>query len=1097
MRYFTVTLLIAFSWAGFAQTSNQGAIYGVVTDPSGAVVHSANVEVVNTATGLERQSRSNGRGEYRCDFLPPGMYRISVTSSGFAQADLSDITLLVGQEKSVNVRLSVGKVTESVSVSTGSESLDVSDGSRDEVIDSKSISQMPLNGREFLSLATLVPGAESGSRPLDDPVPAKITPNENFVMGYNGSRGTYNSFYVDGGDDTSPEYNNMISSPSVDAIQEFSVETSSYSARYGNAAGGIINVVTKSGSNSFHGALYEYLRNKVFDALPYFYTGTRHDFPMSLWNQFGGSLGGPIRRKHTFFFFNAELFHQLSGGNQMVAFAPTDLERQGNVTQSVNPWAPGSPVTLYDPYTGDVIPSGILPPSLTTSFGQYLMSLLPSPNYPQNPYFNLRGYLPHHNDVDKYLGRIDQNFSPRNTLSGTFNFGNYSIGEPNWTKYGNKTLAENDRTLTVNYTHVFTPTIVNTMGTTATQYFNGDQFELQDKNYGQAWGLSPTVNRDLGSPAIQLFTTGFTPLFIGGVPNNDNFTRQLSFHDDFSWQKGSHTLQFGGMFLFQKYDWKYFSGGAGYEMNIEDGLPGLWFLFGVTGDAFTDLLSGINNVYQIGNGNGLYTKFWRTTQAAYFQDDWKATKRLTLNLGGRWEYERPFHIDDGKHMTLDFATGLVKYESNAPELNIPSYPFETGASPLVYTPQPRVLMPRFGFAYLPMANGKTVIRGGYGLYYTSEPSFVVQESSFVNPFGGVNSWWAKGLVGGWPDGKDHFVPMSQEPYGLDYQRGANPGNGVTLEANYYPRGYTEQWNLTLGQEFRRNVGVEVAYVGNQGINLNGMQSLQSYDPSAYARTLANYPTWGANMQTKGYNSNYHSLQVSAKRLGQHGLTFLGAYTYSHALADASNDTWIENVSPVVNQLGQQAGFRKFRSNAGSDVRHRASLDMDYELPFGPGRRWGGGSHGFLGNSVGGWDLSAIAQAQTGFPFSVYNTSDQLPDQVCNGNLPRSKRTATMWFDYNCFPTATLSNGVPIAGNARSNIIEGPGFDDIDLGIHKQFPFFEKSTLQFRLEAFNALNHTQLSSAFNGLNWFYNDASGAEITETMPSREIQLALRIDF
>ena len=366
------------------------------------------------------------------------------------------------------------------------------------------------------------------------------------VFSFNGGRSSYNSFYLDDSQNTAPNYNQMVSSPSIDAIQEFRIETSMYSARYGQGGGGIVSVLTKSGGNAFHGTLYEYHRNKVLDALPFFNTQKRQDFPNCLWNQLWGTIGGPIRKDKTIFFFNAEFFRQLAAGTQMIGFAPTAAERNGDVNNSVNPWG-DFPIRLTNPFTGADIPSKILPDSLKTDVGVKLMSYWPVPNYPANPLMNYRVFRGRKNTTNKYLGRIDHSFSSRDFLSGSFNYGNYDIGSPGYIDISDKVVSQHDRSLTLTYTHTFRPNLVNVFGLNGTQYFSGDHFVHNDKNYGREWGLDPSTNTNMGPPWVIMFTQGFAFFPIGGIGDSKTFTRQLYLHDDLSWQKGSHTLQFGGM----------------------------------------------------------------------------------------------------------------------------------------------------------------------------------------------------------------------------------------------------------------------------------------------------------------------------------------------------------------------------------------------------------------------------------------------------------------------------------------------------------------------------------------------------------------------
>jgi hypothetical protein len=355
-------------------------------------------------------------------------------------------------------------------------------------------------------------------------------------------------------------------------------------------------------------------------------------------------------------------------------------------------------------------------------------------------------------------------------------------------------------------------------------------------------------------------------------------------------------------------------------------------------------------------------------------------------------------------------------------------------------------------------------------------------------------------MGGWFTGtadyiQDHLTTMDQPPYGLDLAMGRQPITGSITNDAEYPRSYMEQWNFTLGHDFGHSMGAELAYVGSQGINLNGIQSLGSFSPRVNALAKANYPGWGTAIQTKGYMSNYHSLQASFRKTTAHGLSFLAAYTWSHTMAQASNDTIIENVQP--DYLGTPDVFRKFWANAGFDARHRISVAGNYELPFGRGRKWGSSWSKVADATLGGWNLNYIYTAQSGFPFSVVSSMNLLADRVCNGNLSKSERTVTKWYDYTCFPTHYLASGSENAGNSSTNIIYGPGMNNWDLGIHKMINLAEGKNLTFRMETFNTWNHPQYTTANASLASFYNTASGAEITGAKDQRQIQFALVFSF
>jgi len=529
-------------------------------------------------------------------------------------------------------------------------------------------------------------------------------------------------------------------------------------------------------------------------------------------------------------------------------------------------------------------------------------------------------------------------------------------------------------------------------------------------------------------------------------------------------------------------------------MNLFDGNDPVDFLFRITGTAFTDLLAAVPNLYILGNGGGQYNHFKRDTQALYFQDDWKVTRKLTINYGLRWEYEAPFQARDKKLMTIDPQTGLVRYETGAPLLDILRYPYETGGPASPYPGKKRTFMPRFGFAYRPFNNDRTVVRGGYGIFFLSEPAYIMQTGSFANPFGGTLAWTPKLHP---QDGQSHLATLDQPPYGYDWVKGSTLGASWTTNAFDYPRAYMEQWNLTFGHDFGHNLSTEVAYVASQGINLNSLTDIRSYDPAVYHKVQANYPGAGMTVHQKGYNSSYNSLQVSVKKKMSHGLDFFAAYTWSHGLADSSSDQVNENFAQLPQTEGFADKFHRIHSNAGFDVRHRLSVYGVYELPFGRGRKWGSHWNGVVDGFAGGWTVNYIYTAQSGFPFTVYDPSRFLTDRVCDGNLPKSQRTPSRWFDYTCFPTHYLPDGTASVGNASPNIIFGPGFNNWDMGIHKTIRISESKNLEFRMEGFNIWNHPQLTASFNNQNWFFNTANGAALASARDQRQVQFALRFTF
>jgi hypothetical protein len=620
---------------GFAQSSTQGTIVGTVTDPAGGVIPNVKITVIQVETGWTRTTTTDDRGDYRVDFLPPGRYEVRAEGEGFKKTQITGLTVLVGQVLRVDIKMDVGTITEEITVTSGTATLNTETPALGEVVDEIKVADLPLNGREFIQLAALVPGAESGN-PKTGAVSSK-----GFSISFNGARAGYTAYTVDGADSTAPLQNTLISSPALDAVKEFRVETNMYSVQYGRSGGAVINVVTKSGTNEFHGSVYEYHRNKALDALPVLFTGTRRDAPSYLFNQFGMTFGGPIRRNRTFFFSSYEGFRQKKAGQLMVTFAPTDKERRGDFTETINPYS-GQPVVLRNPYTGQVIPDKVLPPELIHPVGKRLMELWPRPNYSGDPFLNLRLFRSGTYTQNKWLTRVDHTFSSQDSLSATFNFGDYDNVVPSYTVYGDRNALEHDRTFSLTYTHTFTPMLVNDLKVSHTWFLQGSRFVLRDKIYGREWGLSPEINKNRGSPRIRMYTIGNQQFIIGNEGDYLHRNRTFYVKDNLVWVKRSHTFLLGGDFRRQAYDWQFNSGQAQYAIGFNDGARGQENTYWIAGSTFADLLMALPAITWVGLGEGDYMPLRRNAFSIYVQDEWKAMPRLTLTLGLRYDYEAPF-----------------------------------------------------------------------------------------------------------------------------------------------------------------------------------------------------------------------------------------------------------------------------------------------------------------------------------------------------------------------------------------------------------------------------------------------------------------------
>lgn len=1087
-------LLVLLSCPGIevnGQSSTQGAVLGTVTDPSGDVIPGVNILVENIETSVQRSSLSNTQGHYRVDFLPPGNYRIIAEQTGFKRAVVDRLPLQVGQVARVDLQLVLGEISEQVTVETLAAPIDTESATLATVIDNQQILKLPLNGREFLALAALVPGAESGN-PKRGAVYSK-----GISVGFNGARAGNNAYYLDGAASTSPNRNELISSPALEAIKEFRVETNLYSAQYGRSGGAVINIVTASGTNDYRGTIYEYHRNKALDARPHFFTGPRESQPPYLLNQFGIAGGGPIIKNKTFFFSSFEGYRQKLPGQVISTFAPTDKERAGDFSESINPWTL-QPVVLRNPYTGEVIPGNVLPAELINPAGKNLMDLWPEPNF-DDPFLNLRYFRGGGFTQNKFMVRVDHTFSERNILNASFNYGNYTNTQVGNTEHGDISDLARDRTLVVTYTHIFSPTLVNDLKGSYTYYRSGGDFALNDKNYAKEWNLWSGTNADInGSPRVVMYGSGFNTFTLGNAGPLKYLNRNIYFKNSLAWTRKKHTLFIGGEFIRQPYEWEFNNIPATYLIGLLDGDPSSDDVWRISGSTFADLLMGLSALTFHNVGDGSPMKLERNAFGVYVQDDWKVSPRLTLNLGLRYDYEAPFSSANNQFVTLNFDTGRPWYATGAPEDRLAHlrFPYDTGGPNRPYTPSKKNFSPRAGLAYRPFNDNKTVVRAGYGVFFTSETAWSTVFGSWVNPFAGEFRYFSRGFI--WPDGQDRFVPFDQEP--LDFRFAASGDSGLTYTTTpEFPTGYLQQYNLSVARDLGAGIALEMAYVGTKGTNLDGIMSLSGYSLPAYQRAIANGLNPG--LRAKGHNSKYNGLQVKATKRLTRGLSFLAAFTWGHALAESSNSDVNENT--LYDLAGTSSPTTRRYSNADFDVRKRFSFSGTYELPFGHKRKFGNRWHPLTDGILGGWSLNYILTLQDGYPFSVFDPAQRFPNRICDGNLPANERTPDRWFDFSCFPTktpetVTRPDGTTITilnGNAGPNIITGPGTNNLDVGIHKLINITEKQRFEIRLEAFNALNRPNYMAP--ALNIFFANLTGARLTRVRDMRHIQVALKFHF
>jgi len=929
-------------------------------------------------------------------------------------------------------------------------------------------------------------------------------------------------------------------------------------------------VVTKSGTMQWHGGVWEFNRNNKTQSRNFFDRDSR-GFPCDKsdpspnrkacapqynQNQYGGNLGGPVPfLKYTFFFVNEEEYWQRRGGStvtqvmmpdqrngdfsRFLQTATTTADAMGRTFRRGQLFDPRSSrqVTapngqlqyIRDPYPGNIIPKDEFDPVAAKMVAN--TTFMPLPNAPGqqtatgdiiNNYIDSRSSKL---DSDQVTARIDHQFTASDTLYGRFSFQDSRQYTPRtFPGFGAVSNVRNIN-VSVSYTKVLSPRTVGEFRFGHQGWYETSGAE--DGIAGNDWITTFNIpgmdvaraSGNKGSPDVNI--TGYASLGNGTGP----FSRRNKTYQPLailSFSQGRHFMKAGGELRWVKIDSIGPAGGDGGtrgSFNYDDaawtgiqGVPN-------TGNTAAAFLQGLarQKTRLVGDFKLGYTaREW----GAFFQDDFKVSSNLTLNFGVRYMYYTPPYDDRNAISSWLYPTHCPSYTVCGPNyLNLPANsPYQTRYG-IAGVDLPRSLAPtdykdfspRVGFAFRPFGGDSTVLRGGYGIFYTSENAYNTTYSGWVQPFAGLFYWhptpyyWNPTSAPGNPlfDGQQHFTTLDQKPYGLDYVQGTSLGFFFPTVPNY-PTAYVEQYNLTLGRELPGRMAAEIAYVGSRGVNLNGPSTIFNYDPNLLTKVqTANPSLSNFGLRTKGFNSFYNALQTSLRKEASHGISFLAAYTWSHALTDMSNDDTNETLFTDTTAAGNI--ITKRLANADFDYRQRFTFSGTWALPFGRGRAIGSSWNGIADVLAGGWQTSAIVTFQGGFPFTVYDSALHLPDRVCSGELPKDQRSATNWIDYKCFPThqpttyvdpvTGQSKQINIQGNSPPNAIFGPGTNNWDLSAEKNFRLTERFNLQFRGEFFNAFNHMNLQAPSG--NYFINTPSGVQITRAANTRDIQFALRLSF
>ena len=1041
--------------SAYGQT-HRGSIRGTLEDSSRRPLSSAPITLVQIETNETRTTRSGDHGEYGVSALPPGSYRVEVEQTGFKKYSRL-VTLQVNQELRLDIALEIGSISEELIVTAPENELRKDSQTIGSVIENRQITGLPLDGRNFLELTLLLPGTVPAAQGSASSVRGDLAFN------VNGAREDSNSFLLDGVYNFDPKLNSVGVNPSVDAIREFELLTSSYDASFGRNAGGQVNVVLKNGSNSFHGAGYEFFRNGALDARNFF-APSDQKAPQYQRNQFGFALGGPVVKGRTFFFADYEGTRAREGITR-ITNVPTLAERNGDFSESLFA-APINPFT-QQPFPGNTIPDFFINP-----IGKAIAALYPEPNR-NVPFENFVSSPTQRDRNDRFDARLDHSITGSDELTVRYSFSDRDLFEPFTGPtfpaipgFGDD-VPRTGQNLMVSETHIFSPAMVNE----ARFAFSRLSASVLQENFGtslnQEVGLPElsTNPRDFGLSFITI--SGFSPL--GDEFNNpqQSVTNIYQFLDGVSYATGKHLLKFGFDFRAIQQDAFRDVQSRGF-LTFSSQVP-------ITGNALADLLLGLPAVTggaRLDNPQHLRTESY----GFYVNDSFRIRPNLTLTAGLRYEYNSPPVDEFDRANLFDPASqSLVAVGTNG----MPRSGYEADKNNWA---------PRAGLAWTLGSKGDTVLRAGYGLYY-DQSSLAPSEGLYFNsPYFDFNLFFSlPGLPLTLNDPFPSSFPFPLPKSAFGFQRDLRTP-------------YLQHWNVSFQQELGKSRVLEVAYVGSKGTKLITARDINQPRPSPVSPNLRPNPQFDdITFEESSANSNYNSLQVRFQQRLDFGLSMLSSYTWAKSIDNASS-FFSSTGDPNFPQDSLNTAGERGRSNF--DVRHRLSVSYGYDLPFGKGRAFLAGD-GVLPVILTGWQTFGIVTLQSGRPFTVALLSD-----IDNSNTGRS----TLGFGANDRPnvvgTAQLSNPTSDAwfntaafafppfgsfGDAGRNILDGPGLVTFNASLMKTTRLIEGLDLQFRAEAFNLFNHPN----FNLPDNFLGSPTFGRILSAQSPRHIQFGLKLLF
>lgn len=1076
-RFVTFVLVLVLAVLSMSAQEVTAGIYGTVTDASSAVIPGATIRLRNTLTGRSHQTTSDESGNYSFVLLPVGNYELDCEAQGFKKSVVSDVTLRVNDNRRIIFTMEVGQVSDSVTIAATAVAVNTATGTTSQLLDGKDMVNLPSRGRNVLPFALLMPGVVSDT-PYD---------RRNNRAAVNGVRPTHNAWLLDGGYniDTGGNWGAPLA-PNIESVGEFRAIRGNYSAEFGTGGGSQFNVVTKSGTNDLHGSAYYFHRNDKFNARNFF-SPRREPFRG---NDFGFTVGGPVYipkvyngRNKTFFFVLLGWIKERRQQN-FLQIVPTVPFRSGDFSSSRT--------VLYDPDNGQPFAGNVIPTSRIDRNALGYARMFPQPNFSDAAGRNWSSLQGRIDDTNEKNFRVDHHFTDSHRVmwryTPEFRLNNFLTSSGfDFMRQENRTPARN---MTANYNAAFRPNLLMDFNWVRS---HNRIMQFPPDLSGQTWGINipqvfadtpqtyplASLNLDAVPDRVPTVTlTNYASLAPGSPWSN--YQTIYEFKDNFTWIKNKHTIKTGFSYA--------------YEIKFEPTNTDVFGRFNFDGrftrqpgaqsggDAFADLLLGRAQRYDE-TDTVAFNDNRRNAFELYVDDSWKATRKLTLNLGVRWSYFPPAHepddrfrvfvpsqYDASKAVTVNASGQVVRGSGERFNGLVKPEPF--------WRTSKKNFAPRFSFAYDLKGDGRTAVRGGYGLFFSREilGAFILMSGN----------------------------PPFSELVSIENTRLSSPAGGTTrnfdlpielgsIDTNQLTP-YTQQWNFNIQHGLTGNTVLEIGYSGSRALHMMRTQDINQPLPSPAIATGTSshitrpYKGWGIiNHREQSYMSNYHGLQVGMNRNYAHGLMFQTAYTWSKAIDNADFSAGIYGFVPNTRDSSGERGRANF------DANHNFIGSAVWDVPFLKER------NDMVGKVLGGWQISTIYSLRTGLPINpqlgrdnagVGSSARQRPAATGSPFIGHGQRTLSQWFNPGAYSAPALGTFSPVG----RNILSGPGWNQFDMTFMKYFRVTERVRWELRAEGYNVFNHTQWDGV--GQN-FAQPATFGRITSARNERSFMIGSRIQF